>query len=122
MLKRIKIWLLNWVISYLWNGITEQDVLQIRGRTLYIGDKPIGAARQMEIASGCKALRTIPAFHVVMHEMKMAANRRIYSRSQTQDDIIFGKACLWTIDVLEKKLYNLSNLETQVLNREEHEG
>lgn len=119
MIKRFKIWLLNWVIKDLWNGITEDDVLQMRGAQLWENGKPAGQGRVQELSSGCKAIRSIPTHDTLMREMKMAANRKMYTRSSSIEDIIFGKAVLWTIDVYEKKLYNLSNLDVKRINREE---
>lgn len=43
--------------------------------------------------------------------MKYAANFQMYENSSKDDDIVFGKAVLWAVDVMEKKINSLIKIK-----------
>ena len=42
--------------------------------------------------------------------MKHTANENLFKKAATVDDMMYAKAMLYTIDVIEKKFENLSNI------------
>ncbi len=110
MKKKIKIKVLNWCIKHLWNGLTEEDVLVVVGKNVIMRGEMVSPEARSEITSGAKAFINFPFWNLLRQEMKIAANRKIYNESVTVDDMIFGKAVLWTLDVMQKKVENLSKL------------
>lgn len=49
-------------------------------------------------------------WNVLRRELQLAANERMFDKSQTIEDIVFGKAMLYNLDLIDKKLKNLSML------------
>jgi hypothetical protein len=107
----MKRWLLNKLLSHLFNAITEDDILVSHNGSLFRKGQALTNAEVEELRSGAASIRQMHVFQQLLTEMKHAANKRMYESSQTLDDMIFGKAVLWTVDIMEKKLINLSNLK-----------
>ena len=82
-----------------------------RGK-LYFKDKELTKEQVVSLVAQANELKNMDVFRLLMNEMKYLCNKKMYYESESTDDILFGKAALWFIDVLEKKITNLSNLST----------
>jgi len=109
-MKKIKIHILNFLLRHLFNALTEADVLVVSGKSVIIQGEVVSPEIRTEIISGARMLQQLAFWKLLRREMQIEANRRIYLKSLTQDDLIFGKAVLWTIDLMEKKIDNLSRM------------
>src|SRR5688572_1212914 len=107
----MKRWILNKLLRYLFNAVTEDEILQLKPGGLFRNKRPLTNAEVAELQSGAEALKQMYIFQQLMTEMKHVANKRMYESSQSFDDMMFGKAMLYTIDVMEKKIDNLSKLK-----------
>jgi hypothetical protein len=56
-------------------------------------------------------LKESPLFSQLLKDMKYSANYQMYNNSSKDDDIIFGKAVLWAVDIIEKKVDNILKLK-----------
>src|SRR5687767_4336794 len=107
----MKRWILNKLLSHLFNAVTENDILRYDGKTLTRNRKPLTNVQVEELRNGAETLKNFHVFQQLLTEMKHAANERMYTKSTSFDDMMFGKACLWTIDVMERKIDSLSKLQ-----------
>lgn len=106
---------LNYVVKDLFNAITDEDVLRVdKQGVMYIGDNRIPSEVRNSLIEGAKAILAHEAWDILTKQMQLAANKRMYEESTSVDDMIFGKAMLYTIDVMQRKLYNLSNLNPEL--------
>jgi hypothetical protein len=110
-MKRLKTWLLNKSLKMLYNTVSEDDILRMRGTKLYIGDKMLTDGDRRSIKSGAVSIQSLETWKLLVKEMKYMSNKQMYENSSTVDDMIFGKAMLYTIDMMEKKIRNLSKLK-----------
>ena len=101
---------LNYLLRHLFNAVTEEDVLLYKGNKFYVGGMELPDSDSQDIISGAKGMKEMYIFQLLMKDMKNEANKAIYHKSKTMDDVNFGKAMLFTIDVIEKKIEHLSNL------------
>lgn len=102
---------INELVENLFNTFTENDVIRVVGRKMFFQGKELSESVRKEIINGADAITNITTWNMLLMEMKWLANQRIYFHAKDIDDILFGKAMLYTIDILEKKLKNLSNLK-----------
>jgi hypothetical protein len=107
----MKRWILNKLLSHLFNAVTENDILRSEGQGLTRNGQPLTNAQVEELRNGAQTLETFYVFQQLLTDMKHAANERMYQHSRSDDDMVFGKAALWTIDVLERKIESLSKLK-----------
>lgn len=111
-MKRIKIIILNYILRNLFNTVTVDDILVYNPNTkeMRVGDKTLPAKDKQDIISGAESIRRMYVWEMLVKDIKYQSNKMIFENSSTIDDTLFGKAVLYTLDVIEKKLKNLSEL------------
>ena len=108
MLKRR---IINWLLKSLFNAVTENDILTSKGGQVFRGKKALNTFEAEELINGAQALQNMGIWKQLRDEMKWVANDRIYNKSVTTDDLIFPKAVLYTLDVMQSKISNLAKLK-----------
>lgn len=108
----MKRWILNKLLSYLFNAVTEDDVLRwdSQRKVFHVGDFTLPASDTKGLSEEAKYIMSTSVWSYLVKDMKHQANVRMYERSTNVDDLVFGKAMLWNLEILEKKLKNLSKL------------
>ena len=111
-MNRLKVKVLNYVVRHLFNGITDDDVLALNKKgEVYVNNLLLPKENVKGMASGARSLAKMEIWKILNKEMKNIANQKIYITSSSIDDIIFGKAMLYNLEVLNKKIENLSRLD-----------
>lgn len=110
-MSNLKLKILNWCLRHLFNSITEEDVLRFNGRVFIVGDRVLPNADSYDIISGADGIKRSYVWQLLVKDMKNISNKMMYEKSKSEDDMIFGKACLYVISVLENKLDNLSKIQ-----------
>ena len=101
---------INYITKALYNDVNKEDILTLKENKLFLKGLPITEETKKSLASQAKTIQTFDIYKLLMDEMRVSANKKLYYDSRTEYDILFAKAILWTIDVLEKKLANISKL------------
>lgn len=109
-MNRYKVMLYNWITSHLFNGITENDVLRFKDGKYRIEGHEVDRKLLATVASEAKSIKDKYAWEILIKDVKYEANKAIYHKSQTTDDLVFGKAMLATIEIIENKLNDLSKI------------
>lgn len=109
-MNRLKVIIANYLLKHLFNTVTADEILRHNGKEFIIGGHKLSEAEARDIISGARAMKQMTVWQLISKEMKHEANKDIYEKSSTIDDIIFGKAILYSIDVIESKLNKLSGL------------
>ena len=110
-MRKIKVWLLNKILKGLFNAVTENDILRYSNGKMYLGKNLLTDADRISITSGADNLKQMYVWQLLNTELKYLANKQMFEKSNSIDDIIFGKAMLYNLDLLEKKIDNLSKLK-----------
>lgn len=109
----IKRWLndkaIRLVTKHLLNTITEDDVLRTtkNGGILCKG-KPLSREMLDQMQNEAEYIKNSITFKLLMDDMRYLANQTMYERSSSFEDMRFGKAMLYLIDVLYKKINKLA--------------
>lgn len=101
---------INYLVKDLFNGVSVDDVLKMKGMTMFYKGVALSPAQKLSLVNGAKSLKALEIWQVLLEEMKNVASKRILETSKTIEDIVFGKVMLYVIDVMEKKIENLANL------------
>lgn len=112
MLKRLKRKLLNYCLKNLFNAVTEDEVFSEdkASGSLLIGKIPASDTRLRNFKAEAQAMRRGDLYPQLIKDLQYIANKKIFITSNSIDDIIFGKAMLFCIDVLDKKVKKISLL------------
>lgn len=98
-----------WTTKHLFNAITEDDVLRTTDSGGIICRGKVLSKEEIEaLRSEAEFLRNSVTLKLLLDDMQYVANKTIYEKSTSFDDILFGKAQLFVIDVLKKKIRSLS--------------
>jgi len=79
-------------------------------KMLVVRGKPMPDENFEQLKADARTFRDSAIWQVIQNEIKFAANKRMFERSQTTDDILFGKVMLYVIDIINKKLQNIAKL------------
>lgn len=107
----MKRWILNKLLKYLFNAITEDDILKVEKGQFIINGKLIDQMTRDDIISGADVIKRMITWELLVKDLKWTANDAIFNKSKTEADLIFPKAVLYCLDVMSKKLNNLSKLK-----------
>lgn len=110
MKKRIKNIILNWLLKHLFNSITERDVLTVVGREVHYKNTLLTPQQRNGIIEEARVIKNLALWSILLDEIKYSCNKRIYTHASTTDDIVFGKAGLWIVDIIEQKVRKLSDM------------
>jgi len=103
--------MLNYLMEDLFNAVTEDNLLKQVGDKLWKNGSEISEAEIGAYASEAKQFLKTMVWQELYDSLRVAANRKMYIDSTTFDDMYFGKAMLWSIDVIKQKLENLSKMK-----------
>jgi hypothetical protein len=106
----MKRWIQNKLLSYLFNAVTENDILKWNGKVFIVRGKALDQMTADDIVNGAEVIKKMTTWELLVKDLQWTANDAIFNKSKTEADLIFPKAVLYTLDVMQKKLDNLSKL------------
>ena len=109
-MKRIRWWLAKKIVKKLLNSITEDDVLSTKGSHLWRGDFMLSQIDQNSIIGGARTMQNLDTWRALLTDSKFMLNKQMFDRATTGDDLFFARGGLWVLEVMEKKIKNLSKL------------
>jgi hypothetical protein len=111
MLKNVKRRIANRLLKYLFNVVTEDDILIVKNGQFIVNGKLIDQMSRDDIISGADILKRMLVWQLLVKDLKWTANDAIFNKSKTEADLTFPKAILYCLDVIERKIENLSKLK-----------
>jgi len=100
------------VMNELYHAVTHSDGLvgDAKGRLILDG-KLLPDHDRNVLVGQAKAIKDMHLLKILLRDLKNIACKRMYESSQSFDDLMFGKAMLYSLDVIEKKLEKLASLK-----------
>lgn len=102
--------LLNWVVKHLFNGITKKDIFQIKDGEIYYRERPLKEDQKQRVIERANVYKEDEFWKMLRREVRYQANRKMYYKSKDWQDMFFSKAALWAVEIMEKKVDDLSQL------------
>lgn len=119
-MKRLKQKIHNLLMSYLFNAVTQDSFLQVvttktlQGQkisSIMSGNKMLEKDLVREYKDQAKQIIKTGVWLKVLDSMRWTANERLFKTAAVTEDMLYARAMLYTIDVIEKKFINISNIE-----------
>jgi hypothetical protein len=107
---------LNILIRHVYHGITEKD---------FIDTNSLSEGQYKQYCFDARELLENFTYKAELQRLRYKQERYLVNKASTEYDLIFGKAALYTIDMLEKRMRYLAQNAEQVLadaNREADES
>ena len=111
----IKKWLqkrlINWIVSGLFNTIGTEDILEEKpgGIVMYQGTE-MGGETISQLKHDAKVFSESVLWEVLSNEVKYLSNLRMFERGKNEEDLLMGKAFLYALEVIDRKLKELAKL------------
>lgn len=101
---------MNRIMRSVFKAVTEEDILRnVDNRIVYQG-QPITPEFAKELSVEAQMIMNTNLWKMLTDEMVYEAQQIMFDRANTTDDMFFGKAIIWSIDVMKRKLAKLSQL------------
>lgn len=119
MLQSARNALRNWTLRHLCNAPLQDDFLQVAQRRLPAGnvvtEVRAGAAALPEqeasvLGSDARSILKMSAWPRVRDHMRSEAIDKMVNKSTNTEDMYFSKAILYTLDAIDRKFRELSNI------------
>lgn len=99
------------LVRHLFKFVTIDDILtQKRDGFWYVGDKKIEKKFIQELKGQAKIIIEMEAYQLVRKELMYIADKRMFDASVNYDDMMFGKAMLYCLDIIHQKFTKLSSM------------
>lgn len=104
--------LTNKLLAYLWKtSVSEDDVLTWDGKTMMWNGRALDKGEIQDLQSQAQTLKSMALWQLLQKSMEHTAHNRLFKEAAVPDDLIFGKAILYTEDVRQKIVDNLIKLQ-----------
>ena len=102
--------IINYILKDLFCALTDEDVITIVGQDVFMGGNKLDKKVVDKYSTEASKILNSPLFAPLTNKMKSEANKVMFEKSKNDDDMIFGKAMLHSINLLEGFLKKLKNL------------
>jgi hypothetical protein len=110
-MRHLKVKLLNYCLGHLFNAVTEDDYFyeDAVNKKLMIGNIPASDQKLKNFKAEAQFMLQSELYPQLLKDLQYTANKKMFINSNNVDDMIFGKAVLFCIDVMHKKIKILAN-------------
>lgn len=99
----------HFVVKHLLKTITEEDVLRPAANGgIMVRGKVISREQQEQLEAEAEYIKNSVTMKLLLKDMEYLAHQTMFEKSSSFDDMLFGKAMLYVIDILKKKIHNLA--------------
>tara|TARA_R110000868_G_scaffold114344_5_gene306464 strand:+ start:4226 stop:4564 length:339 start_codon:yes stop_codon:yes gene_type:complete len=104
---------INKVTKNLFADINEKErLVPAHTGKLFLNGVEVSEAQKIEIISQAETLKSLDLVEILFREMEGVACHAMYEQGGDDTEMLkHGKSMLYTIDVLRKKIHNLSRLK-----------
>ncbi len=112
MKKRLKIWALNWVCRHLLKAVVVSDVITFQPdtSTVYLNREELTDIEKRVLREEAHQFRQTRLYSILINTLAWHAQKVIFEKQKSFDDVWSGKMILYCTDVQKKIVDRLSTL------------
>jgi len=107
-MKKLKRKILNLLLRNLFNAVSDRDVLKFKGRidsgVVSLNEKILSKQEINNLAKEANVIKKTSLWKHLNRNVEYIAQERMFNKSVTSDDLVFPKAMLYNLDMLNKLL------------------
>ena len=100
----------NFALKHLLNAVLPEQVLEVRQGKVFLGGNPIPESTVKALAEEAKWWKQSNLDTILVETLKNTAQRAMFDKSQTFQDVLSGKLLLYAIDTQRKLIDMLSKM------------
>ena len=97
------------VVKGLYNTIGADDILKEYKSGWVVGGKPISEAEKKMLISEANVFMNMKLWQILQRDIKYKANKLMFERSVSENDLLVGKSWLYVLDCIKTRLDSLNN-------------
>jgi hypothetical protein len=113
---KLRVKFINWLVKDLYNAIDEENVLKVveikyTDRTLkkvYFRGQELAPYIVSDLQRTAKEFSKSDIWRVLSAEVGYQASKTMFDTATTESSMIFGKAALWTLKVINNKIKQIA--------------
>lgn len=98
---------LNKIVKTLFKGITKDDVLKQTPKGLQVGDTVLPVKDVEALIQQAQSLSQSFLWKLLLRDATYQANLMMFDNASSYEDMYFGKAVLYVVDLFEKRIDEL---------------
>ncbi len=106
-MRRLKLFVINYLTKHLIRAITEEDILVISGKDWLYKNRKLTAEEILLLKEEAQSFNTSTLYRLMYNELRFQAMKQMADDAVNIDDIIFGKAMLYSISLEKKFIRNI---------------
>ena len=96
-------------VKELYNTISSDDILKEEMGVWFVGDRVLKDNEKNILISEATQLMNSKLWKYLTDDIKYNANKLMFEKSKSIDDLIIGKSWLYVLDQIKTRLQSLSN-------------
>ena len=101
--------LINFLLKDVFNTISHEDLLKITGTNVWTHKGvPLTPAEITQLREEATFFQNSRLWEILENELRYHAQKTMYEKSQTPQDIVAGKLLLYLVDVVKTKLHEMT--------------
>lgn len=107
-MKSLRMFIINYLVSHLLKAVTEDDILQRTNDGFLYHKRKLSPEEVARLKEEARSMQESFLWKLMTKEVEFMAFLTMTARAKTNDDIIFGKAVFYSVDLMKKFLEGLS--------------
>lgn len=99
--KKLRLKALNWATKNLLKALNPEELLILRKDGLYQGSQRLSPEQRRNLNSDAETIEHTDLWRYMTNEVKYKAQEKMFAKSENYEDMYFGKAMLYNIQILE---------------------
>jgi len=109
--------LLNLLFREIFHAVTESEVFRFEKGKFYMGDVEVGSAEVLMLQQQAQSILSSRIWELLQGNMRSLAIQRMASQSKNWEDVFFGKAMLYELNVIQNSLRSIAILKVVEENK-----
>jgi len=100
----------KFIFRHYFKLVLEEEILRFDPKTnsMYFNGNKLSQEKVSSLGEQARLIQSTELWGLMIREMQYLANDKIFNKSLTMNDTLGGKFILYTLDIMSKKVYNIS--------------
>jgi len=99
----------QWCLKHLFCAVTDDDILEVQNNSVVLFGEKLNREEIQSLSRFAQSLQDSRLWHALTQKIREKANKQMYEKSTSTEDLFFGKAMLYNLDVIEKFIERLAS-------------
>ncbi len=109
-MKRLRHIVIRYLTKNLLKAVHEDDILRKSGRDYLVGKHKFSTDEIVTLKEEAIALEGSYLWQLIKGEIGWTANQQMFDKAMTNDDILWGKATLYALSLIENYINRIKSL------------